>query len=147
MNNQFNYQVTSKTLALIPYNRKTKIIEEQDSFFINVSLQHILITNCYLNNTSYSELLSKCSSILNTKAKVPLLFGQNKNLILFPTHSPRNKECKWLVLNNILNYHQYLDKTILEFTNHQKITIALNYSKFDKQVVKAMRLEKFFQKF
>ncbi len=133
-----NYIITSNTLALIPFNRQTKVIEKENSFYIQNSLNNILKMNFYFHNTTYMDTLRKCVKVLKTKYKVPLVI--NENIVILPTHSPRNKECLWLVFANILNYHQYLDKTIVEFKNNQKLTINLNYSKLDNQIIKAMRL-------
>ena len=136
------YIIKEKTLALIPQSKKTKVIEKTTSIILEEDSSKIVSENCYLHGSSLDGRQKGSSYLIGTTYKPPIIINDKTNLILIPTHSIRNKDCIWVTLKNILNYYQTEDgNVILEFTNHKKIVLNISYSKFDKQVLRATRLE------
>lgn len=136
------YIIKENTLALVPTNQKTKVIESETSLLLEEEPSEIVANNCYLNGSTLEGRQKGSSYLIGTYYKPPIIINDKENLIFIPTHSVRNKDCIWISLNNILNYYQTENSSvILEFKNHKKITLNISYSKFDKQVLRATRLE------
>ena len=107
------YIIKENTYAIIPNGKKTKIIESNKNFIINETPVEV----------------------------VSIIISDYNQIILLPTHSIRNKNCLWVNLNTILNYYPKEKNTILQFKNNKKIIINVSYTKFDKQVLRATRVE------
>ena len=137
------YIIKEKTLAILPFNKGSIIYEYySEPIKSNDCPYQIININCYLNNSSLEGRQKASSYLIGTIYKPPIVLDETKNIIIIPTHSANNKACCWVVLNNILNYHsKNNNKTIIEFKNNQKLEININYQKFDKQVLRATRLE------
>ncbi len=137
-----SYNITSKTYALFIDNNITKIIEENKTLYIKENLIDILNYNCYKYGSSFEGRKQGSSFLIKTRYKPPIILNEYESIILIPTHSSRNNLCSWFVLNNILNYYPKTSTTtIVEFKNNTKINVNVSYSVFDKQVLKATRLE------
>lgn len=136
------YLIKENTYALIPSGKKTKAIESEHSLIINETPVDVVSKNCYLNGSTLEGRQKGSSYLIGTSYKPPIIINDYNNIILIPTHSVRNKDCMWVNLNNILNYYQNdSNNVILEFKNHKKIVLNVSFSKFDKQVLRATRLE------
>ena len=132
------YIINEKTLALIPYKNNTKILEHNNSFLLNENSSKIVAANCFYYGSSLEGRQKGSSYLIGTNYKPPIIINDKLNIILIPTHSIRNKECIWVNLNNILNYYQTTNnKVMIEFKNHKKVSFSI----FDKQVLRATRLE------
>ena len=136
------YLIKENTYALIPNERKTKVIEKESSILINETPVEVVSKNCIINGSSLEGRQRGSSYLIGTNHKPPIIVNDFKNIILIPTHSIRNKDCIWVNLNKILNYYPTdNNKIILEFKNNKKIVLNISFSKFDKQVLRATRLE------
>jgi len=136
------YNITNETLALIPSGRKTKIIEVNKTYNHTDSIINILTRNCIQNGSSLDGRQKSSAYLIGSSYKTPIIISEIHSLIFIPTHSIRNENCMWLNLKGILSYDAYAKKSVLvEFINHQKMTINISYEVFDKQVLRATRLE------
>lgn len=135
------YNITEETLAIIPSGNKSKIIEVNKTLEIEEIGVNIVSRNCILNGSSLDGRQKSSAYLIGTNYKPPIIISELKSLILFPTHSDRNKNCIWLNLNGIIYYKKKINNAVtIEFINHQKITINVSYSIFDKQFLRATRL-------
>ena len=131
-----SYKITKKTYALISNKDTTKVIEEEHIENIRDECVNIINENCFHYGSSLEGRQQ------GSDYKPPIILNEHENIILIPTHSIRNNKCCWLVLDKILNYYPTLKNcTQIEFINNQKIDIPLSYTVFDKQVLRATRLE------
>lgn len=136
------YLIKENTYALIPIGTKTKAIEEENSIIVNETPVEVVSKNCILNGSTLEGRQRGSSYLIGTTYKPPIIISDYENVILVPTHSIRNKDCIWINLNKILNYYPTdNNKIILEFKNYKKIILNISFSKFDKQVLRATRLE------
>ena len=136
------YIITDKTNALVPIGKKTKIIENERTFTVNETPAEVVSTNCIINGSTLEGRQIGSSYLIGTNYKPPIIINDSSNIILLTTHSIRNSDCIWINLNSILNYVKNPDKTTnLEFKNKRKINLKVSYSIFDKQVLRATRLE------
>ncbi len=136
------YIINENTVALLPNGKKTKILELNQERLLEESISKILEYNCNINGSTFEGRRKGSSYLIGVSYKPPIIVDEIKRIILIPTHSSKNPNCSWFVLENILKY--YLNKnhqvTII-FKNNQKMDLNLCYANFDKQVLRATRLE------
>ena len=44
--------------------------------------------------------------MIGTSIKAPVIIEESKNIIFFPTSSPRNNICNWISYNNLIKYEK-----------------------------------------
>lgn len=136
------YIIRENTLALIPYGKKTKVVEDKKSYLINEATPDIVSRNCYINGSTLEGRQKGSSFLIGSRCKPPIVINETANIIFIPTHSIRNLNCNWISLRAILHYYPASNNRVLiEFYNHKKIFIDTSYYIFDKQVLRATRLE------
>lgn len=136
------YLIKEKTLALIPIGKKTKVIENERFQILNETPSEVVALNCYINGATLEGRQKGSSYLIGTSYKPPIIINDYDNIILIPTHSIRNKDCSWINLNAILNYYHTKNNCVtIEFKNTKKLVLNISYTKFDKQVLRATRLE------
>ena len=137
-----SYIITNRTYAILPSGQKTKIIEEKHNFTKNVVPTDLIRNNCNINGSTLEGRIKGSSFLVGTKYKPPIIINDSKNIILIPTHSIRNPNWSWINLIALLHYKPYAENKVqIEFINNKKIVINISYSIFDKQVLRATRLE------
>lgn len=136
------YIISPSTIALIPQGKKTKIIEDRDTILINELTSQIITKNCYYNGSTIDGRVKGSSFLIGSYYKPPIVLNETLNIILIPTHSIRNLKCTWINLTSISHYYESgNNKVLVEFRNNRKIIINISYNIFDKQVLRATRLE------
>lgn len=136
-----SYTITSKTLALYNNVRKTKIYEITNSFVINEALGTIIANNCLINGSTLEGRQKASSYLIGSNYKPPILLDNEHHIIMFPTHSTRNKACAWLNLSSILTYYACKNGVQVEFRCGKKLYFNISFHIFDNQVLRATRLE------
>lgn len=137
-----SYIITNSTLAIISKGKKTKVVEEKQSILLNEMIANLIERNCYINGSTLEGRLKGSSYLLGSSYKPPIVINDSENIILIPTHSIRNKDCNWINLTTLLHYSPTdNNKVLIEFKNNKKIILNTSYNIFDKQVLRATRLE------
>jgi len=136
-----DYEINEDTLALISLNDKTKVYENNKSFTINKDANCIMEDSCRYFGSSLSGRQKGTENLIGVSYKAPIIIEESKNIIFFPTASPRLKKCCWISLNNLERYYNKNNKVILEFKNKEKIVLNLSYGVIDNQILRATRLE------
>ena len=136
------YIINENTLALLPNGKKTKILEFAREKIVEESICKIIEYNCNLNGSTFEGRRKGSTYLIGASYKPPIILDEVKKIILIPTHSSKNPNCAWFILENILKYslNKKHEVTII-FKNHQQIDLNLCYANFDKQVLRATRLE------
>ena len=99
------YEINAETLAIIPISSHvSKIIEKHDTFIVNKSTLEIIDDSCRFFGSSYKGRHEGTKSILGVSYKAPIVIEESRDLIFFPTHSPRFDECCWISLSEIEKY-------------------------------------------
>lgn len=136
------YIITKTTLALIPKGKKTEIWDQNSKKIYSEPIIKIIEDNCIYNGSSLSGRQKGSVYLTGSSYKPPIVLSDTEEIILIPTHSVRNKSCAWINLNNILKYNEIDNKnTLIVFQNLTKITLNISYPIFDRQVMRATRLE------
>ncbi len=136
------YIINEKTLALIPKEKQTKILELECEIIKEETMNHIIEHNCNLNGSTFEGRRKGSSYLIGASYKPPIIIDEVKELIIIPTHSSKNPNCIWIVLGNLQKYHinRHHQVTVI-FRNSQKLDLNISYANFDKQVLRAIRLE------
>ena len=92
-----NYEINSKTSAIIPMkNNSSKVIEENNIFYINKNPISIIDHSCKYFGSSYEGRHIGTVNMIGKSYKTPILIEETHNIIFFPTLSSKSKECYWI---------------------------------------------------
>ena len=82
------------------------------------------------------------TNLIGVTYKCPIIVEESRNIIFFPTCSPRIINCSWISLNNIDKYYKGPGgKVIIKFKNGQKIALSSSFGVIDNQILRSTRLE------
>ena len=142
-----NYEINYNTVALIPVNLNcTKIIELNDTFLVNQSPINIIRNSCQYFGSSYLGRINGTKNMTGITIKQPIIIEESRNIIYFPTVSPRLNNCIWLSLKHISKYKELNGKSLIEFENGQNLLIDISYGSFDNQYLRATKLDSILNK-
>ena len=142
-----NYEITQKTLALVPLGKtKTIVYENHDCYIVESKLSKIMDDNCKYYGSSIEGRIKGTYSLTGFNNKSPIKIAEDKNMILFPTCSPRLKECSWINSNNINQIIDHKDKCLVEFNNKECLEFETSYNIINNQINRSLQLEKKFKK-
>ena len=136
------YEINSDTLAVIAIDQSmSKVIEKNDVFYVNVSAMDIIDCSCKFFGSSYSGRFEGTKNLTGISYKSPIIIEETRNIIFFPTASPRINGCTWISLNNILDYSKNDKKTNLKFSNGYNLELDISYNIIENQILRATRLD------
>ena len=138
-----NYEINNDTLAVISLDdNNSNVLEGEYEYNINSNAYEIMDESCRYFGSSYNGRKDGTKSILGIEYKVPIIIEDSKNIIFFPTSSPREKDCIWISLKHIkklekINYNQ----TRIIFNNNKELIVPVSYRSIENQILRATRLE------
>ena len=142
-----NYIINSNTVALIPIKKElTRILEENYSFIVNENSMKIIENSCRYFGSSYLGRHKGTKTLTGINYKSPIIIEESKNIIYFPTMSPRETMCSWLSLRHIDKYVSKNNKIQVIFENGDKYSFDISYGSFDNQYLRATKLESILRK-
>lgn len=136
------YEINSSTCAIIWINNKiSKVVEKEDEFFVEKSAMSIIDDSCKFFGSSYMGRFEGTKHLMGINYKSPIIIEETKNIIFFPTSSPRGKECSWISLNNLTDYKRERKCTTLEFINGYQLELCISFESIENQILRATRLD------
>ena len=136
------YEINKNTVALIPKDsKKTIVYETDDSFVVDETPLQIMEDSCEYFGSSFEGRQAGTLKMLWYTHKVPIIVEESRDLIFFPTLSPKNEECSWISYNHIIKPDKFKNKTILELKNGKKILINSSVAIIDNQLYRCSRLK------
>ncbi len=142
-----SYEVNCDTYALIPVSEnQTKVIEKDNIFIVDKPVLEIIDDSCQYFGSSYLGRFEGTKKLIGISHKAPIIIEETKNLIYFPTTSPRLLRCAWICLNNIKTYESKNGKTELLFDNNKRMKLNMSFGSFDNQYLRATKLESVLRK-
>ena len=69
-----------------------------------------------------------------------MIIEESKEIIFFPTSSPRLYECCWVSLKNIEKYKKQEKNAVILFKNGFTLELSISYGSLDNQILRASRL-------
>ncbi|MBE6153380.1 MAG: competence protein [Firmicutes bacterium] len=137
-----NYEICQDTLAIIPIeNGKSKVIETHGEIIVNKTPMEIIEDSCLYFGSSYDGRHTATKYLLGISYKSPIIIEESRNIIFFPTNSPRQYNCCWISLRNIIDYKRKYNYSIIYFDNGKNIQLNISYGSLDNQILRATRLE------
>lgn len=136
-----SYEINNSTLALIALDNKTKVIEEEREFFIDKTPSNILEESCEYFGSSYLGRKIGTKNLIGITHKSPIIIEESREIIFFPTASPRLNNCSWISLNNIKNFIKNNEKTKIIFENQKEIIVDVSFGIMENQILRASLLE------
>ena len=142
-----NYEINSKTMAIIPITDSVShIIEEDQDFFINQNTFDIVDKSCKYFGSSYQGRHIGTISMLGISYKTPILVEETQNIIVFPTLTPKNEKCCWILLNHIKNYKKNNNNSMIIFKNGYELNLDISYGSLENQIFRSTMLESIVRK-
>lgn len=141
-----SYEINNSTLALIALDNKTKVIEEEREFFIDKTPSNILEESCEYFGSSYLGRKIGTKNLIGITHKSPIIIEESREIIFFPTSSPRLNNCSWISLNNIKNFIKNNEKTKIIFENQKEIIVDVSFGIMENQILRASLLESMLRK-
>ncbi len=136
------YEINLDTIALIPISEKvSQVIEETEIFMVSKSTTEIIDDSCRYFGSSYLGRHEGTKSLIGINYKSPIIIEETKEIIFFPTSSPRFENCYWISLDKIQNHKKITTGSKLKFTNGHEIDINISSSSLENQILRATKLE------
>ena len=134
------YEINENTLAVIPKKQKSVVYENKETFIVNKTANKIMEDSCEYFGSSLEGRQKGTTSLIGISHKAPIIIEESKELIFFPTTSPRLTKCSWISLSNIEKYYRHKNKLIIEFKNHKTVELDVSFGIIDNQYLRATKL-------
>lgn len=136
------YEINNSTLAIIPISKNcSKVIEKENNYIINNSTTDIIDHSCKFFGSSYNGRCEGTKNLVGFNYKSPIIIEESREIIFFPTSSPRFDNCSWISLNNIDKYIKKENKSSIYFKNGINLDFKISYSSLENQILRATMLE------
>ena len=140
--NMINYEINDETLAILPFEMgKSRVIETHGELIVNKTPMEIIENSCLYFGSTYDGRHNATKYLLGISYKSPIIIEESRNIIFFPTNSPRQYDCCWISLKNIIDYKRRNNNSIVCFDNGKQILLDISYGSLDNQILRATRLE------
>lgn len=137
-----SYEINADTQAIIPIGEhKSKIIEENRTLIVDESPMKIIERSCRYFGSSYQGRFLGTKNLIGISHKAPIIIEETREIIFFPTNSPRQNNCAWLSLKHLQNYEKINNASIVKFYSGHLLNLDISYGTLDNQVLRATRLE------
>ena len=133
-----NYEICLSTVAIIPVDRKTsRIIEEEESYIVGKSTTEIINDSCKFFGSSYLGRHEGTKYLIGINYKSPILVEESNEIIFFPTSSPRYGNCCWISLKHVDKYERNNKSTKILFKNGFSLLLNISYGSFQNQILRS----------
>ncbi len=136
------YEISSETLAIIPIeNYCSKVVEKDNTIIVSKTPMQIIEDSCSYFGSSYFGRAKGTKKLIGVSHKAPIIIEESREIIFFPTSSPRLYECCWVSLKNIDKYKKEENNSLILFNGGYSLPLSMSYGSLDNQVLRATRLE------
>lgn len=138
-----DYEVNYDTQVILPVEgSKAKIIESENEYVINNSVQEVLEHSCEYFGSSFEGRKEGTKKMLGITHKSPIIIEESQKMIFFPTTSPERLDCIWINLEKIEKYYKINNKrSAIVFKNGDKLEFDVSYGSLSNQILRATRLK------
>jgi competence protein ComK len=141
------YEVNRETIAIIPVNESvSRIIEETETFLVNKNTTDIIDDSCKYFGSSYLGRHEGTKRLIGINYKSPIIVEETKEIIFFPTSSPRFNDCHWISLDKVVKHEKSDRGSIITFVNGEKIEINISSLSLENQILRATKLNNVLRK-
>lgn len=137
-----NYEITSETLAIIPISKNVcKIMEQDRTIEIYKSTTEVIDYSCRYFGSSYKGRHEGTKSMTGISYKSPIIIEESREIIFFPTSSPRYDNCYWISLKNIERFYKLGKSSKIIFKNGTVLPLDISYGSLENQILRSTLLE------
>ena len=138
-----DYEITFDTQVILPVeNNSSRIIENNESYVINVPPMQVLEHSCEYFGSSFNGRKEGTKKLLGITHKSPIIVEESRKIIFFPTTSPDRIDCVWINLEKVnKSYKSSSKKSIIEFKNGDIIEFDVSIGSLTNQIMRASRLK------
>ena len=138
-----DYEITFDTQVILPVeNNSSRIIENNESYVINVPPMQVLEHSCEYFGSSFNGRKEGTKKLLGITHKSPIIVEESRKIIFFPTTSPDRIDCVWINLEKVNKYYKSSSKkSIIEFKNGDIIEFDVSVGSLTNQIMRASRLK------
>lgn len=138
-----DYEITFDTQVILPVeNNSSRIIENNESYVINVPPMQVLEHSCEYFGSSFNGRKEGTKKLLGITHKSPIIVEESRKIIFFPTTSPDRIDCIWINLEKVNKYYKSSSKkSIIEFKNGDIIEFDVSIGSLTNQIMRASRLK------
>ena len=141
------YEINSSTLAVLPVDETiSKVLEEETEYIVNQPTMKIIDDSCKFFGSSFRGRSEGTKSLIGGNYKLPVVIEESRDIIFFPTASPRLRECAWISLNNLVDYQKNKQHSLVKFKNGSTLNVEISIFSLENQVLRASRLENVLRK-
>ena len=142
-----SYEINKETCAVVSLNNGvTKVIEQEDDYFINKSSFEVMDDSCQYYGSSCDGRIKGTKMILGSNYKVPIIIEESNEIIFFPTESPSSESCVWIALNNVRKFEKIKGMTKIIFNSGKELIVDMSPAAFETQLLRANRLSSILHK-
>ncbi len=142
----YSYEINIGTLAIIPIDENTtKIIEVDNEYIVNKPCLEIISDSCNYYGSTYQGRNEGTKNMIGMSYKLPIIIEESRNIIFFPTTSPKLLNCSWISLNNLKTYLKGPKGSDIIFKNNSTINLDMSIFSLESQILRASRLESVLQ--
>lgn len=143
-----NYEININTLAIIPLDKNlSRVIEDDNIFLVNKKTTDIIDYSCKYFGSSYIGRHEGTKNLIGINYKSPILIEESREIIFFPTSSPRFDDCYWISLKNLKKYQKDSNNNSkVIFNNELELELNISYGSLQNQVLRATMLESVIRK-
>lgn len=136
------YEINNDTLVIFQIDNKiSKVLEKEVELIVNKNPIEIIDESCKFFGSSYSGRFEGTKRLIGKSYKSPIIIEESKEIIFFPTHSPRNKECNWINLKEIKKIEKNENNSKIIFKNNKQFNLLISYSMLENQILRANLLK------
>ena len=137
------YEINYDTQLILPLGEfKSKVIEHDDEYIVNSSVQEILEHSCEYFGSSFEGRKDGTRKMIGITHKSPIIVEESRKMIFFPTTSPEREDCIWINLEKIEKYYKVDNgKSAILFKNGDILEFDLSYGSLSNQILRATRLK------
>ena len=85
-----SYEISKETLAILPLdNYRSKVVEKGNTIIIEKTPMEIIDGSCRFFGSSYHGRHLGTQNLIGVSHKAPIIIEESKEIIFFPTNSPR----------------------------------------------------------
>ena len=138
-----NYEISRGTLAIVPNEKDSSLVYEDDSrYIVKENPFQIMENSCKYFGSTYEGRRNGAKEILGAEYKVPIVVEDSNNLIIFPTTSPLSNDCAWISLKRVKNIEKIdQNNTKIIFDNEKEIIVNCSFRTIENQLSRAARLD------
>jgi len=136
-----DYEINSETLAVVPLDEvSSKVIETDAEYIVNKKAMKIMETSCEYFGSSYEGRIRGTKKLTGVTHKSPIIVEESKEIIFFPTSSPRSWSCMWLSSKAILDVEKDNLASKIVFKNGKDILVPASKSSLENQRYRSFKL-------